>query len=320
MAETMNLKRLGEFGLVRRISDGIELPGGVAGIGDDCAVLPQKDGLSTLVSTDMLIEGVHFLTGAAPYDLGWKSAAVNLSDIAAMGGTPTGTFLAFALPPGVDTEWTDMFINGYKDVSRQFGVPLLGGDTCSSPDRLSICVTVTGECPSGTEVRRSGAGAGELVCVTGTLGDSAAGLRLLMEEKRPDAAASTLVRKHSRPQPRIPEGIGLRQAGVSAMMDISDGLASDLRHILEASGVGARIRVADIPVSEELRKVCGKYGWDPVRLALEGGEDYELLFTVKAEVEAELTIPHRVIGEITAGYGIVWEGAEGRDFSGYTHF
>ena len=317
----MDLGALGEFGLIRRIADGTTVPAGVAGIGDDCAVLPQKDGLSTLVSTDMLVEGVHFLLpDIGPYDLGWKSAAVNLSDIAAMGGAPTGTFLAFALPAGMDTEWMDGFMRGYRDVSALFGVPLLGGDTTSSPDRLCICVTVTGECPAGAEVRRSGAAAGDLVCVTGALGDSAAGLMAIREGVPREGAVAALIGRHYRPQPRVREGAELRKAGVSAMMDISDGIASDLRHILEASGAGARIRVADIPLSEELKQVCDRQGWNPVRLALGGGEDYELLFTLRPELEPSLKVPHTVIGEILPGEGIVWEGAEGESFEGFRHF
>ena len=229
-------------------------------------------------------------------------------------------FLAFALPGGMDTAWMDGFMRGYGDVSARFGAPLLGGDTTSSPDRLCICVTVTGECPAGSEVRRSGASAGDLLCVTGPLGDSAAGLRIIKEGLPREGAAAVLVGRHYRPLPRVQEGAELRQAGVSAMMDISDGIASDLRHILEASGVGARIRVAGIPLSEEFRQVCAAQGWDPVRLAVCGGEDYELLFTVRPELEPALKVPHTVIGEVVPGEGIVWEGAEGEDFEGFRHF
>ena len=192
----MDLKELGEFGLIRRIAEGIGVPAGVTGIGDDCAVLPQRDGRVTLVSTDMLMDGVHFiLDEASPCELGWKSAAVNLSDVAAMGGKPVGTFLAFALPPGLGSAWVDAFMRGYKEISAVCGAPLLGGDTTGSKDRLCVCVTVLGECAAGAEVLRSGARPGDLVCVTGPLGDAAAGLQVVMlDASLPDETLQALLR------------------------------------------------------------------------------------------------------------------------------
>jgi thiamine-monophosphate kinase len=317
----MDLSGLGEFGLISRIRAGLgKLPEGVLGIGDDCAVLPQKDGRDSLVTTDMLMEGVQFLReDASSYDLGWKSAAVNLSDIAAMGGTPDGTFLAFALPKGLDSDWTDSFIRGYKDVSALSGTPLLGGDTTSSLDRICICVTVLGHCPAGGAVLRSGARPGDLVCVTGPTGDSGAGLKVILDAVPRGEEENILVGRHYRPVPRIEEGKALAAAGVSAMMDISDGIGSDLRHILEASGTGAVIRTGALPLSAELETVCARRGWDAVGFALDGGEDYELLFTVPAEKEPSLGVPHHVIGRITAEPGLVWEG-DGGDHEGYRHF
>jgi len=317
----MDLKHIGEFGLIARIKAGEALPDGVTGIGDDCAVLPQADGRSTLVSTDMLMEGTHFLLpDAKPYDLGWKSAAVNLSDIAAMGGRPVGTFLAFALPQGLDSEWTDEFLRGYREISALCGAPLLGGDTTSSPDRLCICVTVLGECPSGRELRRDGARIGDLVCVTGPLGDSAAGLELIKcGDKDLGDDELALVDRHYRPMPRVAEGLALASSdGVHAMMDISDGIGSDLGHILDASGVGAEIDVKAIPISDELRRTAASRGWDAHALATDGGEDYELLFTVAPEAEKSLTVPHSVIGRITKGSEAVW--SDGSVHEGFKHF
>ena len=287
----IRLADLGEFGLIERIRKRFPAPDGVTGIGDDCAVLPQRDGRQTLVSTDMLIEGTHFLRDdISPYQLGWKSAAVNLSDIAAMGGRP------------------------------RFGAALLGGDTTASPDRICINVTVLGECPSGSARTRSAARPGDLVCVTGTLGDSAAGLKAILAGVERDADVQALIDRHYLPMPRVEEGLRLAaQAGVHAMMDISDGIGSDLEHILEASGVGAEVDPASLPLSAPLQRVCTRQGWDAAELAVCGGEDYELLFTVDPEAEKALDVPHTVIGRILSGSGLRWLG-DARSFSGFDHY
>ena len=294
------LAELGEFGLIDRIRNRFPAPEGVTGIGDDCAILPQRDGRDTLVSTDMLIEGTHFLRDdIPPYALGWKAAAVNLSDIAAMGGRPTGTFLSLALPAGLETTWAEDFLRGYSDISQRFGTPLLGGDTTASPDRICINVAVLGECPSGSARTRDAAWPGDLVCVTGTLGDSAGGLKAILEDLERDADVQALIDRHYLPVPRIGEGLQLAAIpGVHAMMDISDGIGSDLKHILEASGTGAEIVLSALPLSPALQRVCTRQGWDATQLAVSGGEDYELLFTVDPDAEKTLGIPHTVIGRI----------------------
>ena len=190
----MDLKELGEFGLIERIRNaftdrqaGNDAP--TLGIGDDCAVVPQHSGMETLVTTDMLLEGSHFLReDIPPHLLGWKSAAVNFSDIAAMGGKPVGSFLSLGLPKGLDVEWMDGFISGYKECSDFCEAPLLGGDTTTSQNGICINVTVTGECPSGRSRKRSDAKAGDLICVTGPLGDSAGGLKLvLLRQVQPES-------------------------------------------------------------------------------------------------------------------------------------
>lgn len=316
----MKLSDIGEFGLIERIKAGLgqALPEGFMGIGDDCASIPQRGGMQTLVSTDMLVEGAHFiLEDIGPYRLGWKSAAVNISDVAAMGGRPLASFLAVALPKGLDSEWTDEFMRGYKEVSALSGCLLLGGDTTSSLDRLCVCVTVIGECPVGASVPRSGAKEGDNICVTGSLGDSGAGLRIILEGLDRDSVAEKLIEKHYMPVPRVEEGMALAATeGVHAMMDISDGIGSDLRHILKASGKGAVMNLPAFPLSEELRSCCLRYGWDPYELATGGGEEYELLFT--ASPSAKIPVPHYVIGKITAGSGIDWGG--GKDYGGFHHF
>ena len=312
--------KLGEFELIDWIRTRFSVPEGVTGIGDDCAVLPQREGLETLVSTDMLVEGVHFLlSDADPFALGWKSAAVNVSDIAAMGGRPVGSFLSFALPKGLSDDFVKAFMEGYKALSDRYGCPLLGGDTTSSKTGLCISVTVLGETPKGRSIRRNGALAGDLVCVTGTLGDSAAGLRCILEGVERDDAANQLIYKHYHPLPRVTEGLSLASAGVHSMMDVSDGVASDLRHILKASGVGAKVDCGSLPFSKEMLAVCSSHGWDPVMLALEGGEDYELLFTVDPLTEASLKVEHHVIGQTVEGGGVEWAG-DGRDHMGFRHF
>lgn len=307
----------GEFKLIGHIREMFGTPADMLGIGDDCAVIPQDGNLETLVSTDMLVEGIHFLPDASPYELGWKSAAVNISDIAGMGGTPVGSFLSMALPRTLKDSYILDFLHGYKDLSDRYGCPLLGGDTTSSPDRLCISVTVIGSCPRGKSVKRSGALPGDLICCTGTLGDSAAGLKILLGEVR--SGSGSLIRRHCSPLPRIEEGLALAQAGVHAMMDISDGIGSDIRHILEESGCGAVIDTRALPVSDELREFCDANGLDTRDLALEGGEDYELLFTLAPETEAQLKVGHSVIGRITGGSGVEWLGGS-KDYMGFRHF
>lgn len=321
----MKLSDIGEFGLISLIESGISAPQGVTGIGDDCAVIPQTAGMDTLVSTDMLMEGDHFLLDdISAYELGWKSAAVNISDIAAMGGQPSATFLAFALPVTLDSGWVGEFMRGYSGLSGKFGVPLLGGDTTSSPDRLCVCVTVLGQAAHGKAKLRSSARPGDLICVTGPLGDSALGLELVLERRRNSgpvlsAEEELLVSRHYRPVPRVSEGMALCACdGVHAMMDISDGLVSDLPHILEASGgLGAEVDCAVIPLSPALLQVCTRRGLDPQRYAAAGGEDYELLFTMAPDTLCP--VPHSVIGRVTRGGGLRFLNAR-TEFRAFRHF
>ena len=320
----MKMQQLGEFGLIDRIRKMTSVPDpSWVGIGDDCAVIPLSPetggapASDLLVSTDMLVEGTHFLMeDISPRQLGWKSAAVNISDIAAMGGKPIATFLSLALPKTLPEQWMQEFMEGYNGISEKYGAALLGGDTTCSPDRICINVTVLGTCPRGKAKLRSAARPGDLVCVTGTLGDSAAGLKLILSGLK--GAAPRLMDRHYTPTPRVEEGLALScLPGVHAMMDISDGVGSDLRHILDESGVGARIDTAKLPISEELQDLCSEKGWDPKELALSGGEDYELLFTMDPQETPD--IPYTVIGEITANPTVTWEGGS-RDYMGYKHF
>ena len=375
---------MGEFEFIDSIRKQFSVPEGFTGIGDDCAIIPRGDGLETLVTKDMLIEDVHFLLDRiSAYDLGWKSAAVNISDIAAMGGTPVASFLSLALPSSLiaDGPWLNEFIRGYRDLSTRFSCPLLGGDTTSSPDRLCIDVTVLGSAPAGHSVKRSGALDGDLVCVSGFLGDSGAGLKLLLGSAPSlsracaevadgesagvgndgsagvrdcesvdvddgnsvsvgdggsaggcdkDSVADYLIGKHCRPVPRVEAGLALASiSGVHSMMDISDGIASDLRHILRASGLSALVECASLPFSKELLAVSKLHDWDPLELALTSGEDYELLFTISPESLGQVEQALKVCGCHCYIIGKCFPGAEpghiewlgtNRDFRGFRHF
>ena len=319
----------GEFGFIDFIKEHFKAPDGVMGIGDDCAVLPtypiSEGPGELLVSTDLLMEGVHFLRKeSSPEDIGWKAAAVNLSDIAAMGGRPVATFLSIALPKDAQGEWAERFIKGYAEISSLYDVPLLGGDTTSSLKDLAINVCILGRCPGGKALMRNGARVGDMIYVTGPLGDSAGGLQAILDDIEPTEQVKKLISRHKRPIPRVKEGLELRESDmVSAMMDISDGIASDLRHILKASGVGALVELDKLPLSEELRVVCKEQNWDMYKLATGGGEDFELLFTAAPELESHLDFPIYPIGRIVAGNGLHWLlNGKQTDFesSGYKHF
>lgn len=320
----MDIRKAGEFGFIEYIKEHFDVPEGALGIGDDCAILPNAEG-ELIYTTDMLLEGVHFLrTAASPEDIGWKSLAVNLSDIAAMGGVPIATFLSIALPKNAQGEWAERFISGYAELSRKFNVLLLGGDTTSSLNDVVINVGVLGNAPLGKSVKRSGAMEGHSIYVTGNLGNSAAGLQAILNgwEKTPEVME--LIRSHIKPSPCLREGQALLETGiVGAMMDISDGIASDLKHILKASGAGAQVHLERLPISDDLLTVCTEHGLDPIALAAGGGEDYELLFTAPREIENLLDFPVYRIGEIVPGDSLIWMwdgNAMDLDIKGFNHF
>jgi thiamine-monophosphate kinase len=286
----------------------------VQGIGDDCAVLRTK-GRPWLVTTDALLEGVHFrLETNPPYRLGKKCLAVNLSDIAAMGGIPRFAFLNLGLPRPVPRGFLSPFIRGLKEKAETFSVALAGGDTHHSPQGISISLTVIGEA-SGNIAYRSGARVGDRLYVSGCLGQSAAGFRLLTRfQKQPVSLKprrlQELIKAHQDPEPQVALGHFLvRRRLVGAMIDLSDGLASDLRHICRASGVGALLEANRIPLSPALRTAADLLHTSPLQLALTGGEDYQLLFSVpeglvkKMETTVVQQFKHPVypIGEIISG-------------------
>lgn len=332
----MKLKEIGEFGFIERFKPcfGGLVQENFVGIGDDCAIIPANDQDDWLVTTDLLMEDVHFLRDAiTPEQLGYKSLAVNLSDIAAMGGTPLGSFLSIAIPATLDVEYLDALMEGYLDLSKKYNTPLLGGDTTKSLKHLAINVCVIGKCPKGKARKRNMAQTGDVICVTGNLGDSAGGLKVLLDKLPQSKAHNDLLLKHHLPEPQLSEGRFLAEyESVHAMMDISDGIASDLVHILKASGKAAMIDTQMIPVSETLKSVASSQKWDAAELAVSGGEDYELLLTIAKDelysVQHDFTKrfgkPLFPIGEIIEGKcRINWlrDGKE-LDFkqSGFNHF
>lgn len=293
----MKIKDIGEFGFISRLAArcGEKLPEGFTGIGDDCAIIPGPQGFQYAISTDLLIEGVHFVTKEiGGYGLGHKSLAVNLSDLAAAGATPCGAFMSIALPENTDTDFLNDFVDGFHALGKKYGCPLLGGDTTLSKSGITVNVCVIGIRPDNTNISRARSQNGDIICVTGALGDSGAGLQYILHpEWERDATAAKLIKRHHFPEPCIEEGIFLAgNEQVHSMMDISDGLASDIKHILERSGVSAEIELENLPTSPLLQQ---KYGNQPSQIyhyALHGGEDYELLLTVDAKYFADIAIQY----------------------------
>jgi len=272
----MKLSRLGEFGLIDRIRRKVSAGRGVRlGIGDDAAWVDHPRG-SSLITADLLIEGIHFdLRWTSLADLGYKSLAVNLSDIAAMGGVPAYAMLSLGIPANFDSKQLDDLYRGINGLAKKHGVTIVGGDT-NLADSLLISVCVIGHPPS-KPICRSGAHVGDDIYVTGTLGDAALGLELLRRKRpRQSRAVARLLTRHHRPTPRLAAAALLAQRSLpTAMIDISDGLIQDLGHICEASHIGAIIHQDKLPLSSAYRALAGKIG---MRCALSGGEDYELLF------------------------------------------
>lgn len=333
----MGLEEIGEFGFIERIRRGCLLrpEGVVLGIGDDAAAFRADPRGVALVTTDLLVERVHFLREATSgFDLGHKALAVNLSDIAAMGGVAREAFVSIAIPADCTLAYLDDFFDGMKTLAGRHAVNILGGDTTAAPAGLVVNVTVTGWVPETEMLRRSAARPGDVIFSTGVLGDSRAGLHLILQgiaAGGPEDEA--LLTAHRRPEPHLAEGRFLAtRPGVHAAIDVSDGLSSDLGHIVAASRVGARLTADRIPVSPALAAFSRRFGLDPLELALSGGEDYALLVTIdpgRAEetardFEAAFGRPLHPIGEITPEPGIVLIAPDGRSRpvrpTGWDHF
>ena len=313
----------------------------VAGIGDDAAVFRSNSGKETVVSVDLLVEDIDFRrTTTPPYLLGHKALGVSLSDLAAMGARPLWALISIGIPEDIwQTDFVNRMYDGWLDLANRYGVQLIGGDTSRAHEHIVIDSIAIGECSPGLAVKRSGASPGDLIFVTGSLGAAAAGLRLiergahLAEQNLADEDSQKLdylLLRQLRPEPRVGWGMVLGEERLAtAMIDLSDGLSSDLNHLCEASNVGALINASLLPIDERVVELCGRRALDPLQLALHGGEDFELLFTVKPEHAARL--PRRVdgveikrIGEIAqADAGVkISEGARTWDLKpgGWKHF
>lgn len=314
---------MSEFDLIRRHFTRAT-PNALLGVGDDAALLQVSAGNVLAVSSDMLVCGTHFFADADPCLLGHKTLAVNLSDLAAMGATPRWATLALSLP-GADEAWLERFSAGFFALAQRHQLDLVGGDTTRGP--LNLCVTIMGEVPASLALRRDGAKVGDEVWVSGNLGDAALALahlqgRVHLSGSEFDAVAKAL----HQPQPRVALGLALRGIANSAI-DVSDGLLADLGHILAASGVGAEIELAAMPVSAVMRSQPAL----AQRCVLAGGDDYELCFTAAAHhhdellrIAHELNLPLTCIGKAVAGKDCIVHDASGSSIQlesgGYDHF
>ena len=344
------LAALGEFGLIGLIRRRIQhrSPGTVLGIGDDAAVLAPEGEGELLATTDMLLEGVHFQRRwGRPHDLGRKALAVNVSDIAAMGGHPRHALLGLAIPAdGPSLEELEALLAGLEEEAERYGITLVGGDTCSSQSGLVLVVTLLGGLATGRALRRSGARPGDALWVTGWLGASAAGLLALERGLRPaaawpadvprpawlgvreEAAIQAAIQSHLTPVPRLRAGQALVGCA-TAMIDVSDGVASDAGHLASESRVTVRILAAQVPIHAGALAMARLTSREPLDLALRGGEDYELLFTAAADPRPILAaaapdLPVTRIGEVSTGPGVpsllYSDGREETLAGGFNHF
>ena len=321
--------------VIARLAARPGIPGVRRSIGDDAAVLEPSPGSALLATTDLLLEDVHFRRRwAEPADIGWKAMAVNVSDIAAMGGTPRWALVALGCPEATPVEEIEAFYVGALALCDAHRVVVVGGDTSASASGWTVNVTVLGE--STAPVLRSTARPGDVIAVTGTLGRSAAGLAVLERDTAPEDIAPEALAEVTgallRPCPRVAEARWLAAAGgVTAMMDLSDGLATDLVRLVTESGAGATVQVQQLPVAPAVRTVATALHHDPQAWATGGGEDYELLVTCERESFNRLRVglaqstgtTLTAVGEITGGGGVHWVDAAGHEVAvaaGFEHF
>ena len=335
--------KFGEFDFIGQIRQraGSAAGGPVLGIGDDCAILKQRSGRESVLTADLLVEDIDFrLDYTPPNLLGHKALAVSLSDVASMGARPGWAMISVGMPGGLwRTRFLDRFYDGFFELANRIGVSLIGGDISRTPDRIVIDSIVIGEAAQHTSLRRSGARPGDVIFVSGALGGAAAGLRLLEDGVRwskrktrsiDGRARETLLMRQLAPEPRCRLGTWLGRRGiVTAMIDISDGLSSDLSHICESSAVGAIIDQSKIPIESALSVLTTEMD-EQLEMALNGGEDFELLFTVSADKASKIKksyegIPITEIGRITANSGeMLLQTADGSSrklrIGGFEHF
>jgi len=332
----MELSEDGLVAAIRTVLSG-ETSGVIVGLGDDAAVVEPGTG-SSVLTTDLLVDGVHFERGStSARDLGAKAIAVNVSDIAAMGASPRYALASLALPSDIEAAWVVELYGGMRAACDEYALALVGGDL-SRAERLVISVVILGEVSRGRAVTREGARAGEAIVVTGSLGAAAAGLALSRAPAPVLLAALSagwareLLDALARPAARVGEGVTLAQCGATAMMDLSDGLAKDLSRLCMASGVGARVRLADVPIPEAVRAAAAALAVDPLEFAVSGGEDYELLATIaptevdgaRERLRDRFGLALTQVGDIVDGQGLVAVDAHGAESTmepkGWDHF
>lgn len=335
----MNVSSLGEFPLIRRVAQRLPpyRPDVRVGVGDDVAVLEQDEGSYLLATCDIQVEGVHFLRpGITPFQLGRKVAAINLSDIAAMGGEPLHFLVSLVLPPDTEVAWVDALYDGLREEASRYGADIVGGNMSKTSGPLVVDLFLLGQVPREHLLLRSGARPGDEVWVTGFLGNSAAGLALLLQPDLSveDAVREPLLAAHLTPTPRVREGQVIARSGrATAMIDLSDGLSSDIGHICEESHVGVRLWAQRLPISPEARRVAALAGKSAREWALGGGEDYELCFTAPPGAGAALAsavqeatgVPVTCVGEVLPeGAGRWLRLEDGREVplagAGWDHF
>lgn len=331
---------IGEFGLIKRVSDLIEREGirsewVTIGIGDDTASFRPRPGYEVLVTCDAIVEGRHFITGRiTSFDLGRRAMTVNISDIGAMGGRPVYALISLGLKADMPVHEVEEMYRGFLSELNPFGAAIIGGNFTKCGDAMFIDITLIGEVEHGKGVRRSGARPGDVILVTGFPGQSAAGLQLLLRgPETPELLAHPLVRVYNTPSHRAQLGAAIAEAGcATAMIDTSDGFLGDLGHICEESRVGAELFHENIPVSKDLREAASAIGKDPRDFFLGESDDYELVITCKPKEVYRLNdvattcgvYPVTEIGRITAGHGItlLLAGGERRELrsTSWDHF
>jgi thiamine-monophosphate kinase len=312
-----------EFALIAELFAPLATAPGAFGLTDDVAMVPSRPGCDLVVTADAIVAGIDFFAGDAAADVAKKALRVNLSDLAAKGAEPSGYLLTLLLPEEIGHAYLKGFARGLAEDQEQFGVSLFGGDMSATQGPFSIAITAFGHVPQGRLVRRSGARAGDLVFVTGTIGDSGGGLALL---RNPSLSSSSevhgwLVGRYRIPQPRVLFAPAIRNA--SACIDISDGLLADLGHIADASGVRIVVEAERIPRSPALVALWGDAS-DAIVRAATAGDDYELAFTARAPISDGHTPVVACIGRVESGSGVVLLDAAGREIAvqrpGFTHF
>ena len=337
----MKLRQIGEFGLIDRIKKKVESTseGIYLGIDDDAAAYEPTKGMVALLTTDVFVESIHFdPVFATPYQIGWKAMAANLSDIAAMGGLPRTAVISLCLLEKTEVEWVEELYGGMNDMTRQFGGSIIGGDTSVTHSQTVISIALAGEVEGKRLTTRAGAKVGDVICVTGDLGGSVAGLTVLRKNQKIREKTkeqwSHVIEKHLQPLPRIQEArILVEETKINSMIDISDGLASEVHHICELSGIGARIYEEEIPIHDQTAHVAQEFGTSPAKYALYGGEDFELVFCLSPKrvsntldiIESETGTKVSIVGNIVEHeqeITLIDERGDQQElpFRGYNHF